>query len=192
MTTTATPVLASQLEEARAMMSGGSDRFYNNEPLTSERYIYTEGVRQHMELAESYWLLNDILINAEHRLKKEQFLVVELIVPHEQGYERLDRVRFDVKTHNILKDRHGIPKKLVEDVVMEEHALNVTAAMLTMRQDTDIPPAYHRTYNITNHPPGRWKFYLEQGAIPIRGANDFGDDWPNMALGYTLMLPNER
>lgn len=190
-----------KLIDARAQAAGGSETFYTS-PLYGQRYVYTTGVQHHCEVAQSYWLLDLILSNAKYTLSREQreYSVIELVVPHHESIANSASKPCKYRSTTDDKGRWRL-----EGVIMNEQSCDgipysperMPEAIVTFH-DTycrDEPPSGSLQANqvvpYTDHPPGRWKFILKSGAVPMKGATDFGDDWPNMALGWTLMLPNE-
>ncbi len=191
-----------ELLEARAQAAGGSEKFYRH-PLYGERYIYTQGVQNHCEVGNCYWLLDVLLSNISITLSREQreYSIIEVVVPHHDNV--VASAGKDACRYNSYTDEQG--RWRLEDVIMRGKECdgvpysydNLPEAIVTFRSDyyREKPPAHTLQANqvipMASHPPGRWKFMLKSGAVPMKGATDFGDDWPNMGLGYTLMLPNE-
>lgn len=191
-----------ELVDARAQAAGGSETLYTS-PLYGDRYVYTNGVHHHCDVAHSHWLIDLILSNAKYELSPEQreYSVIELVVPHHESIAKsavFPPCKFRSTTDNKGRWR-------LEDVIMDEQSCDgipysterMPEAIVTF-SDTycrnEPPPGSLQACQVvsyTDHPPGRWKFIMKSGAVPKKGATDFGDDWPNMALGYTLMLPNE-
>ena len=192
-----------ELLEVRAQAAGGSETFYRHPLISSARYIYTNGVNMHMDTGNCYWLLDVLLSNISITLspKQREYSIIEVVVPHHDNVVASagkDACRFKSYT-----DEEG--RWRLEDVIMKDKECdgipytmnNLPEAIVTFRSDyyRENPPANTLQANqviaMASHPPGRWKFMVKSGAVPMKGATDFGDDWPNMALGYTLMLPNE-
>ena len=166
------------LSEVRSQYTGGSERRYHNE-VAGRRYIYTEGVKAHMEHANSYWLLTDLLAKAKFELSNEQrgtFTVWELVVPWPGHTEYVKYFGSNDKRRNeVVETYEGVR-------LHNRDANDLPDAILTCREDTGTPPHCNQVYEYTNHPGGRWKFYLCLGGIMLDG---------DIVEGYTLMLPNE-
>ena len=168
------------LSEVRSQYAGGSEKRYHNRELIGRRYIYTEGVKAHMEHADSYFVLIDILAKAKLELSDEQrgtFTVWELVVPWPGHTEY-------VKSFGRYGKRNEMTAETYEGVRLHNRDANdLPQAILTCRQDSDMPVQCNQVYDWGfSHPGGRWKFYLCKGGIMLDG---------DIVEGYTLMLPNE-
>ena len=165
------------LSEVRGHYSGGSEKRYHNRELIGPRYIYTEGVKAHMDHADSYFILIDILAKAKLELSDEQrgtFTVWELVVPwpgHTEYVKSFGETYEGVRLHN----REG--------ALYSGRLNDLPQGILTCRQDSGMPVQCNQVYDWGfSHPGGRWKFFLCKGGIMLNGV---------VVEGYTLMLPNE-
>lgn len=189
MTTTA------ELEAVRGHCIG-SERLYRETLIGGKRNIYTEGVKAHIETADSFFLLTDILAVMATKLTPEQkkFCLVELWVNPEgrdiktirgSGKRVMSPSTRQITTVDERVMWEGVEFDSRDDVYKHE-------GLLTIRNDTGTTPYYHQKYLICSHPKGHWKFYIRSGLIRLEGCMELADEgYPNMAEGYTLMLPSE-
>lgn len=92
-------ISAKELKQAVAQCTG-TDKYYKAAMFPKSRY--TDGVKLFYEKAESYWLVNDILLYVNYsKLDKEEFLCIKMRVNDGKG----DLI-FDDGNGNVLEKQH--------------------------------------------------------------------------------------
>lgn len=92
-------ISAEKLKEELSYCTG-TEHYYSVNMFPKSRY--TDGVKTFYEVAEAYWLVNDILLYVNYsKLDKEEFLCIKMQVKDSKG----DLI-FDDGNGNVLEKQH--------------------------------------------------------------------------------------